>query len=261
MAGKPEHKDHIKDRLNKRYRIIFLNDDTLNEINSFKLKYWHLIAGILCFFFTIVAFTFALIYFTPINNMISKWIGVENNAVFIDLNKKIFELEQLVEGQEVYKVGIENLINGTSPPDVNDNETDQLSGEIEVDRNQPRVNDFFLSAPVKGTVSDTFDISRQHYGIDIIAPKDSPIKSILPGIVIQSNWNPETGNSISVQHPFGLVSVYKHNSSLLKKIGDDVKEGEAIAIIGNTGELSSGPHLHFELWYEGKAVNPQNVLK
>ena len=260
MVEKTDSKDQLKDRLNKRYRVIFLNDDTLNEIRSFKLKNWHIFLTIFGFLVLTSALTFALIYLTPINNLMTRWIGIENNAIFVDLNKRIYDLEQKVMSQEVYKEGIENLINGVKPLDSG-SEDQPVENKVQLSsKGSADLSDFFLSLPVKGTISDTFDVSRGHYGIDIIAPKDSPIKSILPGIVIHADWNPETGNSISVQHPYGLVSVYKHNSSLLKEIGDQVDEGEAIAIIGNTGELSTGPHLHFELWHDGQAINPKQII-
>ena len=96
--------------------------------------------------------------------------------------------------------------------------------------------------------------------MDILAPKGTAIKTITSGVVISSDFNIETGNTITIQHPNDLISVYRHNSALLKSSGDKVSAGEAIAIIGNTGELTDGPHLHFELWYNGTAINPENFI-
>ena len=100
----------------------------------------------------------------------------------------------------------------------------------------------------------------KHYGVDILAPKSSPINSIMDGYVFSSGWDLETGYTIGVQHEGNILSFYKHNSILLKEKGTFVQAGEAIAIIGNTGTLSSGPHLHFELWHSGKPLNPEDFL-
>ena len=102
---------------------------------------------------------------------------------------------------------------------------------------------------------------NEHYGVDIVAPADEPILASLKGTVILSTWTLGTGNIIQIQHENDIITVYKHNSMLLKKSGDVVKAGEPIAIIGNSGELSTGPHLHFELWYKGIPVNPEKYIK
>jgi murein DD-endopeptidase MepM/ murein hydrolase activator NlpD len=118
----------------------------------------------------------------------------------------------------------------------------------------------YLVAPVRGQISNGFRQDKGHYGTDLMAPKNTPIKAVLDGTVIQSDWTLEAGRTIAIQHSNNVVSYYKHNSSLLKKVGDSVKAGEAIAIIGNTGTLSSGPHLHFELWFDGKPVDPADYV-
>ncbi|HRO72147.1 MAG TPA: M23 family metallopeptidase, partial [Saprospiraceae bacterium] len=117
-----------------------------------------------------------------------------------------------------------------------------------------------FASPLYGKVSAGFQPDIQHYGVDILAPKDTPVKAIMDGIVISADQSVSTGNSLYIQHNKNVVSVYKHNSVLLVKTGDFVKTGQAIAIIGNTGEQSTGPHLHFEMWYDGKYVNPQNYI-
>ena len=123
-----------------------------------------------------------------------------------------------------------------------------------------KLKDLYLFSPIKGIVSEKYKTSTEHYGIDIVAAKDAPIKSIANGTVIMSSWTDETGYVITVQHKSDLISSYKHCSSLLKKAGDIVKTGEIIAIIGNTGKFTSGPHLHFELWYKGSSIDPTEYL-
>jgi murein DD-endopeptidase MepM/ murein hydrolase activator NlpD len=122
------------------------------------------------------------------------------------------------------------------------------------------ISSFFFFTPVKGTVTNVFNSAEKHFGVDIAAAPNEAIKATLDGTVILSAWTSETGYIITIQHSNNLVSVYKHNSALLKKAGTYVKAGEAIAIIGNSGEYTSGPHLHFELWYNGSPVNPKDYI-
>jgi murein DD-endopeptidase MepM/ murein hydrolase activator NlpD len=118
----------------------------------------------------------------------------------------------------------------------------------------------YLMPPISGVISSAFDAKTDHLGVDILAPHDTPVKAIWDGHVITADWTLETGYTIGIQHSNDMVSFYKHNASLLKKTGAFVRAGEAVAIIGNTGKLSSGPHLHFELWLHGKPVDPTNYI-
>jgi len=122
------------------------------------------------------------------------------------------------------------------------------------------ISKIHLFKPVSGVVSNKFNLKNNHFGIDIVAAPNEIIKSILDGTVIMSVWTAETGYVIQIQHTANIISVYKHNASLLKKQGDRVKVGEAVAIIGNSGELTSGPHLHFEIWQNGVPVNPEDYI-
>ena len=122
------------------------------------------------------------------------------------------------------------------------------------------LKDIFLFSPIEGIISEKYNMSENHYGVDIVAEKDEPIKSVAEGTVIFSSWTDETGYVLAIQHKANLISQYKHCSSLLKEAGEFVSAGEIVAIIGNTGKLSSGPHLHFELWYRGNPVNPEELV-
>ena len=117
---------------------------------------------------------------------------------------------------------------------------------------------FFL--PVKGLITESFNIEDKHYGVDVVTKENELIKSTLNGVVVMSSWTSETGHVIVIQHENNLLSVYKHNSVLLKDQGERVEAGEAIAIIGNSGKWSSGPHLHFELWHNNKPVDPEQYI-
>ena len=122
------------------------------------------------------------------------------------------------------------------------------------------VADFLFFMPLKGVVTNSFNAKEEHFGVDIAAPENEAIKAALDGTVTISTWTSETGYVIQIQHENNLISVYKHNSTLLKKSGQFVKAGDVIAIIGNSGELSTGPHLHFELWYNGNPIDPQEYM-
>ncbi|MDO4462090.1 MAG: M23 family metallopeptidase [Bacteroidia bacterium] len=123
-----------------------------------------------------------------------------------------------------------------------------------------RIEVLFLNTPLKGVVTNKFGEYEGHYAVDIASVEGARVASILDGTVIFAEWTVETGNVIMIQHDNHLVSVYKHNSKLLKKQGMRVAAGEAIALTGNSGELSTAPHLHFELWYQGAPLNPENYI-
>ncbi|MDX1902899.1 MAG: peptidoglycan DD-metalloendopeptidase family protein [Thermonemataceae bacterium] len=119
---------------------------------------------------------------------------------------------------------------------------------------------FFFFPPIKGIITEKFDLKTKHLGIDLVAQANESVKAVADGSIILSSWTEDTGNVIAIQHANNLVSFYKHNAVLLKKQGEFVKAGDVIAIIGNTGRLSSGPHLHFELWYQGSPINPEKFI-
>jgi murein DD-endopeptidase MepM/ murein hydrolase activator NlpD len=125
-----------------------------------------------------------------------------------------------------------------------------------------QLKDMRFTTPISGTVVSTFNPKKNnHLGVDIVAPKNTPVKAVMDGWVISSDWTLKSGHTIAIQHSNDLVSFYKHNSALLKRAGSYVRAGEAIAIIGNSGELTDGPHLHFELWHQGTPIDPLNYVR
>ena len=118
----------------------------------------------------------------------------------------------------------------------------------------------YFYSPIEGIVTTEFNIKDEHYGIDIVSNSNEPVKSVAEGTVIFSDWTQESGNVIAIQHRGNIISVYKHNSALLKKVGNFVNSGQVIAIIGNTGEFTTGPHLHFEMWFNGNPVDPEEFI-
>ena len=165
-----------------------------------------------------------------------------------------------MEAQRVYTEGMKNLLNPTGiTVDQESNSTTKGSSTGTSSSALP-LSHLYFHSPLSGEVSAQFDLSKKHFGIDVVAQKDTPIKSILDGVVISADWSEQNGNTVSIQHNNNLISIFKHNSTILKKVGERVKAGEALAIIGDTGEHSSGPHVHFELWSDGKAINPLDYI-
>lgn len=213
----------------------------------------------------------SLVFFTPLKKWIPGYGDIKDHTEFIQLRKEMSSLEAELETQQIYTKSLRQILtadgesielaNTSAPSSQMTSSPEELDhAEIKESKNTGILSQLFITAPVAGTISAGYDKEIDHYGIDILAPKNTPIKSILEGKVISSDWTLETGNTIFIQHPHNIISVYKHNSVLLKKSGDHVRAGEAIAIIGNTGTLSDGPHLHFEMWYNGNPVNPINFI-
>ncbi len=117
-----------------------------------------------------------------------------------------------------------------------------------------------LYTPLKGVVTAGYDVTENHLAIDVAAPEGDAVKAVADGNIVFSDWTPDTGYVVMISHPKNMISVYKHNSAVYKKVGETVKKGEAVAAVGNTGELTTGPHLHFELWINGNAVDPATYI-
>ena len=282
MNENSEEKDGFFQRLKEEYRLVAFTSDTFQEVRSFDLSLRSIygLISMACLILLIGFYT--LFAFTPLKNLIPGYGKIEANADFIKLVEKIDDLDNELNAQDTYLSAVRTML--TIPdisklPDYNPINTTTNNSSVQPNR-IPRTNknksikndisinhdiyDTWLSAevilPVQGIVSSQFRPEIKHYGIDILAPKSSPINAIMDGYVFSSGWDLETGYTIGVQHEGNILSFYKHNSILLKEKGTFVQAGEAIAIIGNTGTLSSGPHLHFELWHSGKPLNPEDFL-
>jgi murein DD-endopeptidase MepM/ murein hydrolase activator NlpD len=183
--------------------------------------------------------------------------AVEKQGVPPDSLKNIppEEIERVPE-EEQLRAAVEK---GTFNSDPKAAQAAAASMETLAPRDVPLEQLFFVP-PVSGEMTAGFDLQKNHLGIDVAAPKNTAIKAAANGVVISAGFTVETGYSIAIQHPNNVVTMYKHNSVLLKETGTAVKAGEAIAIIGNTGEQTTGPHLHFELWHKGRAVDPADYI-
>ena len=282
MQDKKRINGFWKKALNK-YRFVIMTDDSFEE--KFSLKTNRLNVFLFLSFFTLfcVVATFILITNTSLREFVPGKESEEVQREIISLVLRSDSLMARLENQQLYFENFKTIIGGKIPLDSsitidNKNIEKKPSFERSVEDSLLRVlvesnetgminlknnmkNELFaFFTPVFGVVTDTFNLKAKHFGIDLVAKENARISSVLDGVVVISDWNPQTGYVIGVQHKNGFLSLYKHNSMLLKSVGDYVNAGEHIAVIGNTGEFSSGPHLHFELWLDGVAVNPKNYI-
>lgn len=268
-----EEKQSLGEKLSEVYRFSVTDLDTLKEVKTFDISIRNFLTLLFFSLLLIILLYTAFIAYTPARRLIPGYGNIEENSQFLELREKLVALEEQVESQRIYNDGLRRMLQGDK---LEESEKQKVVNTVlKTDSSNPEVisnssiketsfasklDNLYFVAPIYGIVSAKYDLSIDHYGTDIVAKKDTPIKAIARGVVISSDWTAESGNTIVIQHPNDIVSVYKHNSSLLKKTGEYVNAGEAIAVIGNTGKLTDGPHLHFELWYDGLPVNPENYL-
>ncbi len=283
----------------ENYRLIVMNNETFEEVGSYKLSPLNIYMVISAVIAIVAILVFLLIIATPIKRYIPGYGNIQEHKEALRLTAELNAIKKDLSAQEAYTENIRKILVGdivevegqvddtdsTTMEDMPDSlinverirEDELLRKEIELNQqlqsrqtssgsnftgsNQISLEQLYFIPPISGgTISEPYGPENKHYGIDVMAPKNTPVKAIMNGFVFTSDWTLETGNTIGIQHANNLISFYKHNSVLLKKSGSQVKAGEAIAIIGNSGTLSSGPHLHFELWHNGKAVNPENFI-
>jgi murein DD-endopeptidase MepM/ murein hydrolase activator NlpD len=276
--------------LHDKYRLVIMNDTTLERMFSFRLSRMNVFVALGVLVIILVIGTTFLIAYTPLREYIPGYGDVSMQKDLYKLMQKSDSLQHEIILREAYVQNIKDVINGKdfsmkdAPKPIDSSKTkynnldvtaskeDSLLREEFEDMDQynlittgikgssSSICNYFFFTPVQGIISNGYNPTGRHYGIDIVSQKNEPIKSVLDGTVIFSAWTLQTGYVIAIQHQSDIISIYKHNSVLLKREGDFVKAGDPIAIIGETGELSTGPHLHFELWYNGKPVNPREYI-
>ncbi len=283
-------------KLRNTYRLVVMNDETFQEVGSYKLS----LLNVYVFFSTIVVLVAllvgALIFFTPVKRYVPGYGSVSDDRELVRLNRQVADMEKELNAFRTYTDNVRRMLSGnvqtekdvpklntskaqpdsaSAPPEMpavdEELRREVALGELGMAAREPRTSNFsprdipleqmFFSPPIKGKISARFDPDKKHWGTDVIAPQNTAIKSVMDGYVFFSDWTLETGNTIGIQHANNVITFYKHNSALLKKTGAFVRAGEAIAIIGNTGTQTDGPHLHFELWYKGKPVNATDYIK
>jgi len=275
--------------LTTRYQLIIRNEENFAEKTSMGFTYSKVIL------FSVILFTglFVLSLFMS-KTILAKWFDPKHEQMV--LNQKLFELALKVDslGVEVdrkdrFIANFQRVLSGdtinfkdparhlegegqplakpttlkAAPTDSafrKDFEKSDLSLISLTNSKYRELQETFFYSPITGFVSDQYDVKNGHMGVDIVAKANEPIKCITDGTVIFSSWTQDSGYVIVVQHRGNLISTYKHNAQLLKKVGTFVNGGEIIAIVGNSGELTNGPHLHFELWYNGNSLNPEEFV-
>ncbi len=278
------------EKLHDRYRLVIMNDATLEEKLNFRLTRFNVFITVGTASIFLIVATIYLIAFTPLKEFIPGYADFNTRKVLRELSLRADSLERDLRQKDLYILNIRNIVEGRDmleeiPDTVTDptallvehnpisREDSMLRAEMQqislYENNRWLSNDrpafqqpgaFSFFPPIQGMISRHFNLQEGHLGIDIVAGHDETIKATLDGTVILSSWTVETGYTIAVQHNNNLLSIYKHNSSLLKAQGDMVEAGEAIAIIGDTGLYSTGTHLHFELWFHGNPINPFDYI-
>lgn len=279
----------LKNKLSFLYRLVILDEETFEEKYSLRINLLRAIKWLglgALFFITITIF---IIAFTPLKEYIPGYgYDFAMQKKLILLSEKVDSLEKNATAKDNLLKRIRGAISGnpdsfnsgniSSRPDslkigeLNPN-SDEIAFRAEIEEQErfsilPQASEtrvgaigkYHFFSPLKGKITTAFNPEKHHYGIDIVAPKNEAVKATLGGTVIFAGWASETGYTIHIQHENNLISVYKHNSVLLKKEGNKVKAGEAIAINGNSGELTTSPHLHFEIWMDGIAIDPMDLM-
>ncbi len=269
-----------------KYKLSFFNENTLEEVWSFRLSQLSAFIVLAVFAFLLVSLTAFIIVVSPIRNYLPGYLDVEVRKEIVRNALRADSLERIIAVQALYLDNVAGILSGTTVLD-SIREIDSLAqvrSDFEIPRstveedfirtfeeeekynlgvlntNAPPTDGVFFYKPVNGLVSARYETDIRHYGIDLVAAPNESVVATLDGTVVYTGFDPNYGHVIELQHKNGFISIYKHNELLLKKVGDQVVAGEAIALVGNTGELSTGPHLHFELWYRGTPVNPEEYI-
>ena len=282
---KEKRSKKIKRKLLNKYRLVVLNEDTFEERFTFKLNRLNVFVFSIISALILITTTTIIIAFTSLREYIPGYSSVSLKIKATKLAYKADSLQQVLGINEQYYSSIKKVLKGdvstvyfnkdsiieaaeihVSALDIIPSKEDSLLREkvLLEDKYNPLISNseinFVLFPPVKGTISEAFNIKDSHYAVDVVTSKDAPVKATADGTVIFSEWTAQTGYVIIIEHTNNLISVYKHNSVLTKEQGELVKAGEVIAAAGNTGELSTGPHLHFELWSDGYPIDPTNFI-
>lgn len=279
--------DNEKNNKSGSYRITITENDSHRHIWSTRLTKTSLFVTIVSIVVMVCAITYCLIAYTPVRTFIPGYPDARTKRVAIQNAIKADSLERVIYRWELYSENLKRAVEGKEPIKIDSiikasrkdaaepvdasalqkqdsllrekvKEEEQFEISARGRRDLP-IEGLHFFTPLKGVVSQGFDATHPY--IDITAAEGSAVKATLDGTVIYTGWSEDDGNTIQIQHTDDIVSIYKHNDKLLKKAGDKVKAGTSIAIVGNTGDTSTGTHLHFELWHKGEAVDPTRYIK
>ncbi|MCM4155015.1 M23 family metallopeptidase [Gramella sp. AN32] len=286
MVQEKKEKKKFAKKLLHKYRMVVLNEETFEERFSFRLTRLNVFVAVGLSAIFLIAITTIFIAFTPLREYIPGYSSPKLKEQAADLAFKSDSLQNVIRMNDQYLSSIKSALMGEFDVDrlnrdsiltetissgevqqINPSKADSLLREEVAQEDKYNILptasdniDFSLFPPVKGTISEPYNIKNKHYAVDIVVSRNAPVKSVADGRVIFAEWTAETGYVIIVEHSYGLLSAYKHNGSLTKAQGEMVSAGEVIATAGNTGEFTTGPHLHFELWNEGNPVDPSEFI-
>lgn len=278
-------KKRIFKKLNDKYRLIIYNDSTFQSVWSMKLTRLKVFTVTSLLSSVIVILVILLIATTGLKEYIPGYPKAEYRQMLVRNALLVDSLENELNMRDQFFSGIRSIISGEVPEEQLRIDTSVEIGDVAFDEfnhdsvfrdkliaeqtslaldkgNNKRlgISQIHFFVPLKGVITNHFNSAADHFGVDLVSGPNARISAILDGTVIFADWTLETGYVIHIQHNSDLISVYKHNSELLKRQGERVKAGEAVAIVGNSGELSTGPHLHFELWHSGNPLDPEQYI-
>ena len=285
MKNKKQKKNSIN-KLTRSYKVVVSSEDTFEERLSFSTNKFNVFLVLSLYSIILIAFTISVVFFTQIREMVPGYSSSDLLTQAIYLTKKTDSLENELELNNTFYKSIENVLSGKTEEIIykdtlavskeKDNidfqavlanaEDSILRKYIEEEdkfnltKNELVIENKMFVSPVKGQITQKFDPLNNHFALDILVDTGTPVKSILEGKVIFSEWSVDTGHVLIIDHGDDIISVYKHNSKVLKTQNNFVKAGEVIAYSGNQGTLSTGPHLHFELWKNGTPINPEPLF-
>ena len=285
MKNQKQNKTFLK-RIFNDYKVVISSEDTFEEKLSFKANKINAFIIMLLYSIILIAFTISIVFFTQLREMVPGYSSSDllNRAIY--LTKKTDSLEQQIALNNKFYKSIEDVLSGNVDEFVSRDELSIDSNLISTDiftispnlqdsilrqyvenedkfnltNNELVIENKMFFSPIKGEITQSFNFNENHFAIDIAADIGTPVKSVLDGKIIFSEWSLETGYVVVIDHGENIISVYKHNSKTLKEQNDFVQAGEVIAYSGNQGNLSSGPHLHFELWKNGTPIDPEPLL-
>ena len=286
MKNKITKKRTFVDKLVSKYRLVILNENTFEEQVSFKLTRLNVCVLFFVSALFLIICTVLLIAFTSLREYIPGYSSTKLTSQANDLVYKTDSLFIEISGKEQFYESIKKVLKGDIKAEkfnidstksaialeVKNAKLNPSKQELELRKEVDKIEkysiqngtdiktDYLFFPPVKGSITSRFNFKQKHYAVDIAVPKNTPIKAASAGVVIYSEWTPDVGYVLILKHKSGLTSVYKHNSKLTKLQGEHVTAGEVIAFAGSTGELSTGTHLHFELWDNGKALDPLKFI-
>jgi murein DD-endopeptidase MepM/ murein hydrolase activator NlpD len=273
-------------KLRHMYRLSVYRDETYEEVLNLRLSRLNVLAWGGSIILMLLIVVISIIVYTPVREFIPGYPDENTLRNSISNKQRLDSLELELKRRDTYLENLNRIIAGEVPENFNNaGDTNKNYKSIQFKRSSEdsllrerffdddkfglkensnkkidAISQINFFPPVKGLVTNSFNAVENHYGTDVVTKANEIVKATLEGTVVMASWTLETGWVIQIQHRNNLISVYKHNAELLKRVGDYVKVGEAIAVVGNSGELTTGPHLHFELWYNGIPLNPEDYV-